>query len=46
VGGAAGSVTTGGAAGAGLSPTTRYAIGEEDVTTYYAIGEEDGSILS
>ena len=22
-------------------PTTRYAVGEEDVTTYYAVGEED-----
>ena len=23
------------------SPTTRYAIGEEDATTLYAVGEED-----
>ena len=23
------------------SPTTRYAVGEEDVTTFYGIGEED-----
>lgn len=27
------------------SPTTRYAVGEEDVTTDYGIGEEDVTTL-